>query len=264
MTWLSTNQTSPITRNRLVAADLRPNRSLQDLIADLSPPPPPATPGSVRGMLSRLMGSRAAAPAVAPAPPTLSSSLDTTNKVLETIYPNFSKTLSVTVAPSASTSSTRTPAHVVLVIDVSGSMGCDAKTSDASESSGLSVLDITKHAAKTVVNLLSDNDLLSIVTFHSSAKKEISCSRMSRANRSAASTLIDSLVPQASTNLWDGLVTGMREIKAATEANPGMLSSVFLLTDGVPNCEPPRGHLPMLKMFQDENPDLNFSVNTFG
>jgi hypothetical protein len=40
-------------------------------------------------------------------------------------------------------------------------------------------------------------------------------------------------------------------------------SAVMLFTDGLPNVEPPRGHIPMLKKYLDEN-KLNCSINTFG
>jgi hypothetical protein len=41
------------------------------------------------------------------------------------------------------------------------------------------------------------------------------------------------------------------------------LSSLLLLTDGRPNIEPPRGHLPMLKRYKEQNP-FPFTLNTFG
>ena len=35
------------------------------------------------------------------------------------------------------------------------------------------------------------------------------------------------------------------------------LASLYILTDGQPNVEPPRGHIPMLKQWLDQNlPDL--------
>lgn len=38
---------------------------------------------------------------------------------------------------------------------------------------------------------------------------------------------------------------------------------MLLLTDGQPNVIPPRGHIPMLKMYKDQNP-ISCTVNTFG
>jgi hypothetical protein len=43
-----------------------------------------------------------------------------------------------------------------------------------------------------------------------------------------------------------------------------VLSSILLLTDGRPNVIPPRGHVPMLKQYFDKNPNLKFTLNTFG
>ncbi len=47
------------------------------------------------------------------------------------------------------------------------------------------------------------------------------------------------LTANGSTNLWDGLRTGIEILKKA-EA-PNRLSSLFLFTDGLPNICPPRG-----------------------
>jgi hypothetical protein len=141
-------------------------------------------------------------------------------------------------------------------------MGGAAVTSDASEESGLSILDITKHAAKTVVKLLNDDDKLTIIKFTDAATTLMAGVSMTESNRTSAITAISALCPLSCTNLWDGLHQAM--IAVSTSATPNMLSTIFLLTDGVPNVEPPRGHIPMLKMFLDANPDVHFTVNTFG
>ena len=47
-------------------------------------------------------------------------------------------------------------------------------------------------------------------------------------------------------------------------SSPDRHSAVMLLTDGCPNVEPPRGHIPMLKRYKDQYPDLKASVSTFG
>jgi hypothetical protein len=63
------------------------------------------------------------------------------------------------------------PCDIVLVIDVSGSMGSDAPVpGDGKERTGLSVLDLTKHAALTILETLGEEDRLGIVTFGSEAK----------------------------------------------------------------------------------------------
>lgn len=63
------------------------------------------------------------------------------------------------------------PCDIVLVIDVSGSMASDAPApGDGGEQMGLSVLDLTKHAARTILETLGPQDRLGIVTFASQAK----------------------------------------------------------------------------------------------
>ena len=73
----------------------------------------------------------------------------------------------------------------------------------------------------------------------------------------------------SSTNLWDGLKVGMNllhESAPASVSPSNRLSTLFILTDGMPNVEPPRGHIPMLKSYLDSHSDSTskFSINTFG
>ncbi|KAG8808143.1 hypothetical protein FRC17_004087, partial [Serendipita sp. 399] len=69
--------------------------------------------------------------------------------------------------------------------------------------------------------------------------------------------------PDAATNLWDGLKTGMNLLNA-NDATPDRVQSIFILTDGMPNVEPPRGHGPMLRQYLESNPQTKFNVSTFG
>lgn len=68
----------------------------------------------------------------------------------------------------------RASCDIVLVIDVSGSMAAaaplpDTDDKDEKEAAGLSVLDLTKHAARTVLETLGKEDRLGIVTFSDNA-----------------------------------------------------------------------------------------------
>lgn len=78
--------------------------------------------------------------------------------------------------PQSISASGHVPVDIVLVIDVSGSMGSEAPapaeagdTSGVREDFGLSVLDLTKHAARTIMETLNEEDRLAIVTFSNGA-----------------------------------------------------------------------------------------------
>jgi hypothetical protein len=86
----------------------------------------------------------------------------------------------VKVQPTASPSDpniSHVPCDIVLVIDVSGSMEWrapapinDENGNASKEDFGLSVLDLTKHAARTVLETLNEGDRLGIVTFSATAR----------------------------------------------------------------------------------------------
>ena len=133
--------------------------------------------------------------------------------------------------------------------------------SSGGESSGLTVLDVVKHSCKTVVNLLSASDQLSIVTYSTSAKVVSNPMSMTPANKTLTLSRIDALQTEGSTNIWDGLLKAMELVKTNSDK---IQSSIFLLTDGLPNVVPPRGHLPMLSRYQDANPAFSADIHTFG
>lgn len=157
----------------------------------------------------------------------------------------------------------RVPSDIVLVVDVSGSMASEAKTQTVSESMGLSLLDIVKHAIKTVVTTLGPDDRLSLVSFSTSAKVIFELMPMNRLGKQNAFDLIKKLEPDGMTNLWDGLNKGLNILSNRQESSRN--AAILLLTDGEPNIEPPRGHIPMLKKYRDAHqscyPGL---ISTFG
>jgi hypothetical protein len=120
------------------------------------------------------------------------------------------------------------------------------------------------------MNLLKTppDDRLALVSFSSSAKVVANLTQTTKAGKTSLIAAVDNLRPDASTNLWDGLKTGMNllnsEQAVSTETAENRLQAVFILTDGMPNVEPPRGHIPMLKQYLEANPHTRFNVNTFG
>jgi Hint-domain/VWA / Hh protein intein-like/von Willebrand factor type A domain len=145
----------------------------------------------------------------------------------------------------------RAAVDIVLVIDVSGSMQCAAPLPDTtdreeSESTGLSILDLTKHAAKTILAPLKDTDRLGLVTFSTDAEVVQNLTYMNAAGKKQMLSKIEGMAIDASTNLWAGIKTGLRVCEDATPNRN--IQSIFVLTDGMPNhmC-PPQGYVTKLK-----------------
>ncbi|CAE6418391.1 unnamed protein product [Rhizoctonia solani] len=245
----------------------------------------------------------------------------------------------------------RAPVDLCLVIDVSGSMNTEAPVpgeQDKNETTGLSVLDVVKHATRTIIESMDDDDRIAIVTFSDSSEIVAPLTIMNKDNREKVWDMVEKLHTKGMTNLWDGLKTGMNvltgNIPAQKPASPSSstqyqppsplppvpvpapatvatersswlrsissgskliqppvlpsesqvrpkfdikiptveapentpdaqldsgeqrLSAVFILTDGQPNVEPPRGHIPMIKSYLDSLPPdaAKFTISTFG
>lgn len=162
---------------------------------------------------------------------------------------------------------TRAPLHIVAVVDVSGSMGTEAVSKNAQgqdESQGLNLLDIVKHAVRTVIHLLGPNDMLSLVAYHTNASVTFEGMMMTPKGQTDAEKQLDSLCPLNSTNIWDGLHKGLEVAKKQFQRHPDKIATLLLLTDGQPNQRPPRGEQKMFEMYKDNNPDLRCTVNTIG
>ena len=255
--WIERRPTSPITRKTLKKEMLVKNRAVQGL----------------------LEGQKAAAFVAKPEIETSENGSEACERYRQadallqvTRQDNkTAKTAVVTVLPSNDGNAPRTPTHVALVIDVSGSMGSlNSSSSQGGETSLLSILDIVKHAAKTVIGMLGPRDMVSIVSFSSTASVLLDSFAINAEGRKkVAERIIDSLKPQCSTNLWDGLVKalGVFNREKIEDGGDGVvrMKSIHLLTDGVPNVIPPKGHIPTLKKWLAKNdPRLNFSLNTYG
>jgi len=173
-------------------------------------------------------------------------------------------TVMVSAVPPVGTS--RAPVDICCVVDVSGSMSAEAMVQTESGSStghGLSVLDIVKHSMKTIIRNLQGTDRLAVVAYSSDARTIFGLTAMDEGGRRTTETKLEELIPEGMTNLWDGLKQGMELLK--TGQAPGRLQHVMLFTDGLPNINPPRGILPMLKRQKDkEGGKLPCTINTFG
>ena len=141
-------------------------------------------------------------------------------------------------------------------------MNTSASVNDA-EDAGLSVLDVVKHAVNTITQSLNSYDRLSVVTFSDSAKVLFSNVQMNAAGKVQAKSSVDALRTEGRTNLWAGLLKGMDILQ--TSSNGQRNTSLFLLTDGVPNVNPEGGHICAMQCFKDQNGGhYPGSIHTFG
>ena len=111
----------------------------------------------------------------------------------------------------------RTPMNLCLVIDRSGSMEGPP-------------LEYVKQACRYVVDLLTPNDVLSIVTFDETAQVLMSPQRVTQ--KQPILDGIARLTIGNTTNLYDGVNLGLQQIAQAQET--GRASRMLLLTDGEP------------------------------
>lgn len=239
--WLETKQISPLTRNPLSRGDLAPNRALKEMIQNAITPktnPPlnsfsaPEVQVSVRAEFD-----------------------PTANRALISVLPNDLK----------DNISTRNSVDLVCIIDVSGSMGTEVemRTESVRESSGLSILDIVKHALRTIVAGLGPKDRIALVPFSSSAHVALGLTEMTDEGKLLACSTFNRMEPTDSTNIWEGLKTGLDLLNYKNRKITGNIPALFLLTDGQPNMEPPRGSIQMLTQYIDTE-GLPGIINTFG
>jgi Mg-chelatase subunit ChlD len=111
------------------------------------------------------------------------------------------------------------PLNLVFVIDKSGSMADSDKMSRV------------KDGLRTMVGKLRPDDIVSIVTFDTTA--QVLYPSRPIGNADGLRNAIDCLVPDGSTNLHGGLMLGYAEAKKHFRA--GATNRVILLTDGIAN-----------------------------
>ena len=158
----------------------------------------------------------------------------------------------------------RPPIDVVLCIDVSYSMLEEATlkgNKNETISHGISVLSLTISAAKTILYSLEDEDNISIVTFSSHAVTVVKNQACTAENKALISSELESLKPVTNTNMWAGMIASLDILK---ETSPhGKNKGILLLTDGIPNVEPPRGHEAMLEKYFTDH-DFRCMISTYG
>jgi len=121
--------------------------------------------------------------------------------------------------PGVAAGGPRTPLNLCLLIDRSGSM------------EGVP-LDYAKQACSYVVDLLSPNDVLSIVVFDETVEVLMSPQRVT--DRQAVKNGIAQIAPGYTTNLYDGMVLAAQQLASFSES--GRATRMVVLTDGEPTA----------------------------
>eukprot|EP00672_Neobodo_designis_P027696 CAMPEP_0174853662 /NCGR_PEP_ID=MMETSP1114-20130205/29385_1 /TAXON_ID=312471 /ORGANISM="Neobodo designis, Strain CCAP 1951/1" /LENGTH=850 /DNA_ID=CAMNT_0016088323 /DNA_START=39 /DNA_END=2591 /DNA_ORIENTATION=+ len=257
--WLREHGTSPLTRERMDAAALVPNRNLRDAIESYRAEA--ARGGNADNRARRAASSRAANTPLAPtvAAPTAKATLELTTPDEEGV----SQCLLTVTPPEAPAVGERTPTALVLVIDTSRSMAKEATAVDAegrAEETGLCVLDIVKHAASTICEMLGPNDRIAIVDFSTSARSGPLVAA-DAAGKAQIRRQLAGFVPNGSTNLWAGLQSAIAIAKDCT-----INTSIFVLTDGLPTVTPPSGYERSLERYlaSVSTGPCPFTISTFG
>ncbi|KAI1373110.1 hint-domain-containing protein [Hypoxylon crocopeplum] len=136
--------------------------------------------------------------------------------------------------------------------------GDDGKLS--SENFGLSILDMVKHAARTILSTMDERDRLGIVTFSTEARVVQKLLPMTARNKKLAESKINSMTEDSMTNLWHGIQKGISLFEG--DDDPGRVPAVMILTDGRPNhmC-PAQGYIPKIRSNYQHLPT---TLHTFG
>lgn len=238
--WLQFHNTSPVTREHLSELDLIPNRALKYTIEEY------LKKNQIRiNNSSNIVSS------------TNDNIITLTNEVTGNII-DGKYYVNIKVKP---TIQQRKGISLIVLLDISGSMGQSVSENINGETDGFTRLDLIKHTMRTIIESLSDNDELCVIKFNSVATKVCSFIKMTQVNKLDINSKLDMLYADGQTNIWDALRLAFDTIKTIDTNN--RVGSIFLLTDGESNVNPPRGIVETLKTTYDFS-KLQFTVNTFG
>lgn len=152
---------------------------------------------------------------------------------------------------SEGTPSNRTPVHFCVLCDVSGSMDEDAKIGNV------------KQSLHYIINILTKDDYMSIITFSSKAKVVVPCMQVNEENKAIIQGRIQSIVAGGGTNLSDGLYATRECLRNDL---PQHKQGILLLTDGQNNegIKDTSGLLGLTRAIVREYPGITISSVGYG
>ncbi|KAK8205400.1 hint-domain-containing protein [Phyllosticta paracitricarpa] len=156
---------------------------------------------------------------------------------------------------------------LVLAIDISQSMAVAARLPGSSQDTGLSILDLVKHAIRSIAETMDEDDRLGLVAFGNEAHVLQPLAPMGEANKEAVLSKLEELEPSGQTNLWAGLRTAYTLFDRAPAS--GNAAALYLMSDGEPKQrgQPEIDYVSKLKpMLKRTHAQLKAprSIHTFG
>lgn len=152
----------------------------------------------------------------------------------------------VAITPPSINPRVRAPLNLALVIDTSGSMDIGDRIANA------------KKAAINLIEMLSENDTLSLVVFSSDARVLVPAQRLT--DKKIFLNAISRIHPNGNTALYAGVELGSKQL--AEFRVDHSVNRVILLSDGEANVGPSSAHA--LSTFGAELARQNIAVTTIG
>lgn len=225
--WLNTNAISPLTRDRMFVANLTPNIAL-------------------RSQIDRLLGSASRS--------SVPKFKDMDVAVKHEVHNNV-----LHLRVTANEAAKRQPVVLLGILDKSGSMDEEAGLASDAESLGFTRLDLVKHAVRALVSVLNDEDMFGIISFSTTASVDLRPTHMTAAGKRDLYNALDRIKPDGGTNIWEGVRQASLIANEPQFADSNVVA--MLLTDGLPNSNPPRGIIPTMQTLKKEN---RWTLHAFG
>jgi Mg-chelatase subunit ChlD len=134
--------------------------------------------------------------------------------LLSTVDAATKPIVALRIMPSGST--VRRPYHLVMLLDVSGSMDGERMTA-------------LRRTLNLLVDALRDDDILTLITYNSSASIRADCVSISTESRTTLHTIIDGFRADGGTNMEAAIGALLALSGDATKPN---IDAIFILTDG--------------------------------
>ncbi len=144
----------------------------------------------------------------------------------------------------------RKPAHLVFVVDISGSMARGDR------------LPLVQHALRLAVDQLNENDRVTLIGYRTKDYLLLDALRASDRNKSRITRMIDALQAGGPTNLRVGLSSGYEAARASFK--PGHINRVILCSDGVANVGQVEADTLLQTVASARSQGITFSAVGFG